>query len=158
MALLDHDDEMSPHALFWAVKLLQEHRDADVIYSDEDKLELDGGAQSPFLSRGGHPSIWNRACTPATSLFTGRPSSSIRGFRAGYEGSQDHDLMLRACRRTNAIHHIPELRKALRLRRAQTFWSAVVEGAHKGQFRVKYPVNVAEKVSIIIPTQQDANP
>ena len=42
VALLDHDDELNPHALYWAVKLLQEHPEAGVIYSDEDKLELDG--------------------------------------------------------------------------------------------------------------------
>ncbi len=46
VAFLDHDDEITPDALFEVVAHLNEHPDTDFIYSDEDKLELDG-------SRGG---------------------------------------------------------------------------------------------------------
>jgi len=180
VALLDHDDELSPHALFWAVKLLQEHRDADVIYSDEDKLELDGSRSEPFFKPGWSPE-YLESCMYTGHLTFYRKAivDQIGGFRAGYEGSQDHDLMLRASRRTNSIHHIPKIlyhwRKAegsaagtsdakpyafVAARTALTDYAErkvpgaqVVEGAQKGQFRVKYPVNVAEKVSIIIPTR-----
>ena len=38
VGFLDHDDLLEPDALFQNVKWLQDHRDADLIYSDEDKL------------------------------------------------------------------------------------------------------------------------
>jgi glycosyltransferase involved in cell wall biosynthesis len=42
VAFLDHDDVIEPDALFQIVKVLQTHPDADLIYSDEDKLGGDG--------------------------------------------------------------------------------------------------------------------
>ena len=49
VALLDHDDELSPYALYEVVALLQTHREADMIYSDEDKLLPNGRRVSPFF-------------------------------------------------------------------------------------------------------------
>src|SRR5207237_12262 len=48
MALLDHDDLLEPDALFHTVKLLLQHPDADLIYSDEDKL-TETGFDAPFF-------------------------------------------------------------------------------------------------------------
>ncbi|MFL6301148.1 MAG: glycosyltransferase [Terriglobales bacterium] len=180
IALLDHDDELNPHALFWAVKLLQGHQDSDVIYSDEDKLELDGTRSEPFFKPEWSPEYLESCMyTGHLTLYRRALVEQVGGFRAGYEGSQDHDLMLRVTQRTKSIHHIPKIlyhwRKAegsaagtsdakpyafVAARKALTDYASskfpgaqVTEGAHKGQFRVKYPVNVAEKVSIIIPTR-----
>jgi GT2 family glycosyltransferase/2-polyprenyl-3-methyl-5-hydroxy-6-metoxy-1,4-benzoquinol methylase len=180
VALLDHDDELSPHALYWAVKLLQEHRDADIIYSDEDKLELDGRRSDPFFKPEWSPE-YLQSCMYTGHLTFYRRSlvESIGGFRAGFEGSQDYDLMLRASRETTAIYHIPKIlyhwRKAEGSAAAR--WDAkpyaytaakrvladyaarkceraeVVEGACKGQYRIRYPVKEDEKVSVIIPTR-----
>ena len=41
-ALLDHDDFLSPNALFEFVKAINENLDADCIYSDEDKVDQEG--------------------------------------------------------------------------------------------------------------------
>ena len=49
VALLDHDDELPPDALAEVVKYLNEHRDADVLYSDEDKLDLAGARCDPYF-------------------------------------------------------------------------------------------------------------
>ena len=49
VAFLDHDDELAPDALFEVVAHLNQHPDADFIYSDEDKLELDGSAERRVL-------------------------------------------------------------------------------------------------------------
>ena len=49
VALLDHDDEVTPDALFEVVACLNEHPDTDFIYSDEDKLELDGSRSGPYF-------------------------------------------------------------------------------------------------------------
>ena len=180
IALLDHDDEIAPHALYWAVKLLQQHRDADIIYSDEDKLEMDGSRSEPFFKPDWSPE-YLQSCMYTGHLTFYRRSlvEQVGGFRAGFEGSQDHDLMLRATEETNAVHHVPRIlyhwRKAegsaagssdakpyafTAAKRALADFAAkrdpraeVVEGAWKGQFRVRYSVNGEEKISIIIPTR-----
>lgn len=41
VALLDHDDFLEKHALFEIVRFLQNHRDADMLYTDEDKVTFD---------------------------------------------------------------------------------------------------------------------
>lgn len=38
----DHDDEMTPDALFQCVKALNENPEIEVLYSDEDKMSMDG--------------------------------------------------------------------------------------------------------------------
>ena len=67
VALLDHDDELAPDALAEVVRHLNTHPDADVIYSDEDKLDLQRrSAATRSSSPTGRPSTSSRACTRAT--------------------------------------------------------------------------------------------
>ncbi|HEY1381940.1 MAG TPA: glycosyltransferase, partial [Gemmataceae bacterium] len=47
VALLDHDDTLAPFALFEVVKALNDHPEADLIYSDEDKLDETGRRVDP---------------------------------------------------------------------------------------------------------------
>jgi GT2 family glycosyltransferase len=180
VALLDHDDELNPHALYWAVKLLQEHSEADIIYSDEDKLELDGSRSEPFFKPDWSPEYLECFMyTGHLTLYRRELVEAAGGFRVGFEGSQDYDLMLRTSEKTSSIYHIPKLlyhwRKA-RGSAAATFdakpyafvaakralkehaerrspGTEVLEGAFKGQYRFKHRVNTDEKVSIIIPTK-----
>ena len=42
VGLLDHDDLLAPNALFEIVKALQKEPDAQVFYTDEDKVTADG--------------------------------------------------------------------------------------------------------------------
>ncbi|MDZ7620948.1 MAG: glycosyltransferase [Candidatus Competibacteraceae bacterium] len=48
LAFLDHDDELTPDALYHVVKAINEH-DPDLIYSDEDKLSLEGYFLEPHF-------------------------------------------------------------------------------------------------------------
>jgi glycosyltransferase involved in cell wall biosynthesis len=57
IALLDHDDLLEPDALFQTAKLLSEHPDADLIYSDEDKL-TEAGFDSPFFKPDWSPDLF----------------------------------------------------------------------------------------------------
>ena len=67
VALLDHDDELTPDALAEVVRHLNASPDADVIYSDEDKLDMRGRALRPSSSSPtGLPSTFSRACIRAT--------------------------------------------------------------------------------------------
>src|SRR5687768_6097353 len=57
VALLDHDDELPPEALFEVVKRLNETPDVDLVYTDEDKLEADGRRTEPFFKPDWSPDL-----------------------------------------------------------------------------------------------------
>jgi O-antigen biosynthesis protein len=110
VALVDHDDELAPDALFEVASLLNAHRDADVVYTDEDKLEFDGTHVEPYFKPDwspeylqstmyiGHMTVYRRA------LVTG-----VGGFRPEFDGSQDYDLALRVTAQTDRVHHIAKI-------------------------------------------------
>lgn len=110
VAMLDHDDVLAPEALFEVASYLNVHRDADLIYSDEDKLDSTGARCDPHFKPDWSPELF--LCYMYTChLMVLRLSlaQSIGGFRAGYEGAQDYDLALRVATETTRIHHIPKV-------------------------------------------------
>ncbi len=110
IALLDHDDELAIDALFENAKLINQHPNADFIYSDEDKLDTSGKRLDPFFKPNWSPDYFH-ACMYTCHLGVYRTSliREIGGFRAGYDGSQDYDLVLRVVERTRNIYHIPKI-------------------------------------------------
>ncbi len=50
IVLADHDDMMTPDALYECAKKINENPECDVLYSDEDKLDMDGGRSSIPIS------------------------------------------------------------------------------------------------------------
>ncbi len=110
IALLDHDDELAVNALFENAKLINEHPEADFIYSDEDKMDTAGKRLDPFFKPDWSPDYFH-ACMYTCHLGVYRTSliREINGFRAGYDGSQDYDLVLRVVERTQQIYHIPKV-------------------------------------------------
>jgi GT2 family glycosyltransferase len=110
IALLDHDDELTPDALYRVVSFLNEHRDVDVIYSDEDKRDADGGLSDPFFKPCWSPEhLLSAAYTCHLTVARKVVVDRIGGFRKGFEGSQDHDLTLRLADQTSRIAHIPHV-------------------------------------------------
>ena len=110
IALLDHDDLLTPHALYEVVKLLNQHPEADMIYSDEDKINQEGKLKDPFFKPDWCPdSFLSRMYTCHLGVYRRELVKQIGGFRAGYEGSQDYDLVLRLTEKTNQIFHIPNV-------------------------------------------------
>lgn len=110
IALLDHDDELSIDAFYENVKLLNEHPDADLIYSDEDKINEAGERHKPFFKPDWSPDTLlshNYICH--LSLYRASIFKAIGGFREGFEGSQDYDLVLRFTEKTDKIYHIPKI-------------------------------------------------
>jgi glycosyltransferase involved in cell wall biosynthesis len=110
VALLDHDDELTPDALYHVVTHLNAAPDTDVVYSDEDKRDADGGLSDPFFKPCWSPehllsAMYTCHLTVARKSLVDR----IGGFRIGYEGSQDHDLMLRLSEVTTRIDHLPHI-------------------------------------------------
>jgi O-antigen biosynthesis protein len=110
IGLLDHDDELSPDALYENVRLLQDSPQADVIYSDEDKLDLEGRNCEPFFKPDWSPELLlSYMYTCHFSLYRRELVNQIGGFRPGFEGAQDYDLMLRVAQRSDRILHIPKV-------------------------------------------------
>ena len=180
VALLDHDDDLSPQALYKIVEVLNKNQNIDFIYSDEDKLELDGRHVDPFFKPDWSPDMLmslNYICH--LSVIRKELIDKIGGFRVGYEGSQDYDLILRITEKTNKIYHIPNILYSWRKipNSTATVYSAksyanqasikalqdslkrrkisgyVENGLVEGSFRTKYKIIGKPLVSIIIPTK-----
>jgi GT2 family glycosyltransferase len=180
VALLDHDDVLRPHALHAMVEFLQAHRRADVLYSDEDKLLPSGDLGEPFFKPGWSPELllsWNYLSHLV--LLRKELVDSVGGFRVGFDGSQDHDLLLRVTERTDAVEHVAEMVYAWRsvpgssaerpgakeyaaaagrravadaLERRGTP-AAVSEGSQPFFYDVRYAIKGAPAVAIVIPTR-----
>lgn len=112
VALLDNDDELPPHALYEIVKVLNENSELDLIYSDEDKIDENGNRSDPAFKPDWSPDLL-LGTNYISHLGVYRKSilDEIGGFRKGYEGSQDYDLVLRFTEKTiaNRIKHIPKI-------------------------------------------------
>lgn len=107
---MDNDDLLAPHACFEIARLLQAHPEADVIYSDEDKIDPEGRHfdlhfkpdWSPVLLLG-YNYINHLTCIRRT-LF-----ERAGLLRPGFDGAQDYDLLLRATEMTDRVRHIPKV-------------------------------------------------
>jgi GT2 family glycosyltransferase len=110
IGLLDHDDKLSPDALYEVVKYLQKHRNADMIYSDEDKIDIKGNRSDPFFKPDWSPDMFlSYMYTCHFGVYRKKIINEIGGFREGYDGSQDYDIVLRFIEKTRNIHHIPKI-------------------------------------------------
>ena len=110
IALLDHDDELTIDALFENAKLVNQHPDADFIYSDEDKIDPAGKRRDPVFKPDWSPEYFHSTMyTCHLGVYRTDLIRKIGGFRLGYEGSQDYDLVLRVMEQTQQIHHLPKV-------------------------------------------------
>ncbi|MDO5146373.1 MAG: glycosyltransferase family 2 protein [Eubacteriales bacterium] len=110
IVLMDNDDELSPDALFEAAKLLQKHKDADVIYSDEDKITEWGERINPYMKPDYCPdTLLSYNYISHLGIYRKEMVDKVGGFRTGVEGSQDYDLLLRITEFTNKVYHIPKV-------------------------------------------------
>ncbi|MGZ8410091.1 MAG: glycosyltransferase family 2 protein [Hyphomicrobium sp.] len=112
VALLDHDDLLAEHALFWVADAINRYPEARLIYSDEDKIDAEGRRCDPYFK-----CDWNIDLFYSHNLITHLGVygmtlvREIGGFQEGFEGAQDYDLALRCIERIAPaeIHHIPRV-------------------------------------------------
>jgi GT2 family glycosyltransferase len=110
VGLLDHDDELTPDALYEVVNVLQSHPDADLIYSDEDKLEPDGRPSEPFFKPDWSPDyLRSTMYVGHFGVYRRTLVDTVGGFRSEFDGTQDYDLALRFSEHTDRVHHIPRI-------------------------------------------------
>ena len=131
IVLVDHDDLLPDYALFVLAFYINRHPNADIFYSDEDKVTLEGYRMQPyfkgdfnrFLMYGhnmvSHLGVYNRSLV-----------EQVGGFRLGLEGSQDYDLTLRCLEATgpDSIVHIPHILYHWRIIPGSTAMSADQKG------------------------------
>lgn len=180
VVLFDHDDVMEPHALSAIDACLREDDTIDLVYSDADKLDALGQQIAPFRKPDWSPERF-RSQNFLIHVAAIRHSvvEEVGGFRAGFDGSQDYDLLLRASERARRIHHIPEIlyhwriiegsaagdvlakpeaydagRRAIESHCERLGLSATVEPlAHlPGSYRVVRQPTSLPRVSVIVPT------
>ncbi len=125
VGFIDHDDALRPHALHAMEGYLREHPDADLVYSDEDKLLPDGSLGAPTFKPDFSPdrllaeNYINHFTVARRSLV-----NAVGGFREGFDGSQDHDLMLRVSEGAAHVGHVPDVLYAWRMAPGSTAVSA----------------------------------
>ncbi len=179
ICLLDHDDLLAPDALGVVAEAADEWPDADYLYSDEDKVGEDGTYFDRFWKPDWSPerllgqNYCSHLSTIRRSLF-----EQVGGFRPGFEGSQDYDLVLRVSEQARRIVHIPEVLYHWRAVQGSTasefdakpyaFDAAIravedhlrridvagtVEQTPAGYYRVRRRLDREPLVSIIMPTR-----
>lgn len=112
IALMDHDDLLPAHALFWVAECIANHPDVQLIYSDEDKIDEALSRSGPYFK-----CDWNADLFRSQNMFShlGVLSTdlvrAVGGFRLGLEGSQDWDLVIRCMERIEPgqVRHIPRV-------------------------------------------------
>ncbi len=108
--LLDHDDVLAPHAFHKLAKTIIADPSLDILYSDEDKISLQGRRYEPTCKPSWSPEYFlSFMYTGHISCFRASLIKRVGGFREGFEGSQDYDLMLRLTELTDKVCHIPEI-------------------------------------------------
>ncbi|MEM3036416.1 MAG: glycosyltransferase, partial [Thermoplasmata archaeon] len=109
VGFLDHDDELSSDALYEVAKLLNENQDLDLIYSDEDKITTKGKRINPHFKPDWSPdTLYSYNYITHFLVMNRIIINKLGGFREGYDGAQDYDLLLRATEISNKIAHIPK--------------------------------------------------
>jgi len=179
VCLLDHDDELAVNALFEVAKLINQHPDADFIYTDEDHIDKQGNHCDPAFKPDWSPDYFHtQMYTCHLGVYRTQLVQQINGFRSEYDGAQDYDLVLRLVEQTNKIYHIAKIlyhwrtldassasgveakpwafhkgKKALESMLERSAYPGYVEETNQaGVFRVRRDLKVQPKVSMIIPS------
>lgn len=110
VALFDHDDELAEHALFALARAAVEQPQADVLYSDEDKIQPDGKRVAPFFKPDWSPEFFLGCMyTCHLSLYRTDLVREVGGFRPQFDSAQDYDLALRVIEKARQIAHVPDV-------------------------------------------------
>ena len=186
VALLDHDDELAPTALYFVARALNKNRDLQLLYSDEDKLDEHNRRCEPYFKSDWNPELFlAQNFVSHLSVYRTDLIHRIGGFRVGFEGSQDYDLALRCIEqiRPEEIEHLPWVlyhwragdqstasnptakpyaqeaaQRAVQEHLKRTGVAGTVVPSHGVYLQTKYALpNERPMVSIIIPTRDQAS-
>ncbi len=182
IVLADHDDTLTPNALYEIAKVINQDPEHDVIYSDEDKLDMDGGALfEPHFKPDFNPDLLtstNYIC----HLFAVNADlvREVGQFNHQYDGAQDYDFIFRCTEKARKIYHIPKVLYHWRCHQASTASNpesklyafeagaraiqahfdrlgiqtdSVEKGVDYGKYHVRFTIQGNPLVSVIIPNK-----
>ncbi len=181
IVFMDNDDEITKDALYELAKAINLYNNPDMIYSDEDKIDINGVTSDPFFKPDWSPDtfmsimyICHLTCYKKAII------DKLNGLRVGYEGAQDYDLGLRFMEISSNVVHIPKvlyhwrmletsvaynmsskgyavesLKKAKidALNRRKLIGKLIEVDKFSGQYIVSYENQNNPRISIIIPTK-----
>ena len=181
IALLDHDDLLAPNALYEIAAALEEHPEADVIYTDEDKVTTDLSEHfQPHLKPDFNLDLLRSNNYICHFLVVRRSVvQTVGGFRREFDGAQDYDFIFRCVEQAREVVHVPEILYHWRTHKSSTADNPAskmyafdagkraieahlkrqgVEGtvSHTkdlGFYQVEYPVQGTPLVSVLIPNK-----
>lgn len=175
----DHDDILSVDALYECTKCINENQEVDMIYSDEDKVSMDGQTYfEPHFKPDLNVDLLCSVNYFCHLVVVKRQLLEQAGNLNGeYNGAQDYDFVLRCVEKTDAVYHIPKIlyhwrahmdstaenpeskryafeagRRAIQkhYERIGLKDAYVEETAYPGTYRTRYKYADKPKVSIII--------
>lgn len=181
IAFTDHDDMLEPNALYECVSLLNKEPSTDIIYTDEDKVNMSGRENyEPHFKPDFNPDMLysdNYIC----HLFVVRRKiyEEVGPLRSEFDGSQDYDFVLRCVEQTSRIRHIPKILYHWRAHKNSTAgnsgcksyaYDAAIRAIqahydrlgipakvemteHTGLYRSRYTIQGNPMVSVIIPNK-----
>ena len=180
VVLLDHDDLLKPDALAWVAAYVDRCGDYDLWYSDEDKIDLSGRLAMPFFKPDWSPELLMGVNYVCHLLAVRRElMQEVGGFRSGFDGAQDYDLVLRLVERARRVGHIAKPLYSWRMIPGSTaldtgskpkahhaghralqdaldrrFQPATVQDGHADTtHQVRYAVDTDQLLTIMIPTR-----
>jgi glycosyltransferase involved in cell wall biosynthesis len=139
VVFMDHDDELSEHALYYLAEEINAHPDVEIIYSDEDKMDETGRRYDPYFKPD-----WSYDLLLSQNYFNHLTAirralvKELGGLRDAFNGSQDYDLVLRVIDRIapDKIRHIPHI---------LYHWRAIPGSTALSQDEKDYPFEAAQK-------------
>lgn len=181
IGLLDHDDLLTPDALYEVVKAINENDRPQVLYSDEDKVTMDLSEHFQPHMKPDYNKDLLRSNNYITHFFVADRTlvEEVGGEDGEYNGAQDYDLILKCTERAKGIAHIPRILYHWRVHKASTADNPaskmyafdagkraiedhlkrcceIGKVSHEkdlGFYRVKYQVQGSPLISIIIPNK-----
>ena len=181
IGLLDHDDLLTPDALYEVVKAINENDRPQVLYSDEDKVTMDLSEHFQPHMKPDYNKDLLRSNNYITHFFVAERMlvEEVGGEDGEYNGAQDYDLILKCTERAKGIAHIPRILYHWRVHKASTAdnpaskmyafdagkraiedhlkrCGEIGKVSHEkdlGFYRVKYQVQGSPLISIIIPNK-----
>ncbi|MGP4963624.1 glycosyltransferase family 2 protein [Psychrobacter celer] len=139
IVLVDHDDMLAEHALYYCAQAIDENPDIKILYSDEDKIDEHGVRSNPHFKSDWNPDLlYSQNYVSHLGVYDTELVKRIGGFRVGVEGSQDYDLLLRCLPYVNdsQITHIP---------RVLYHWRAIVGSTAVGAGEKSYTTDAGIK-------------
>jgi len=183
IGFLDHDDLLAPATLFEIVDVINKNMNVEFIYTDEDKIDMEGNRFDPYFKPDFSPETLE--CNNYITHFVlvkKELLEKVGTLNSEFDGAQDFDLVLRITEHTKNIIHIPKVlyhwrvhktstanvadakpyayeagKKAIEAHLKRTGKKGPVEIGQDvpGIYKINYEVIGNPKVSILIPNREN---